>query len=291
MNVIEIEGLKKTFPKSSFTLDLPRLTVREGYVTGFIGENGAGKTTTLKLMMDMLFPDEGRVSIFGKDAHRDGVEIRRRISYIGENTGFLEQAKLSTLKAMVQPFYPDWDEAAFGRYVERFSLDLGKRYNALSKGQRKQFALAVALSHHPRLLLLDEPTANLDPLVRQDILDILAEEMQQEGVSVFFSTHITSDLDKIADYLLFLHRGRLLLEGEKDAILDSRRRVKARRELYTPEAARLLVSAEVGEFGFTGLTEEFPALFALLGNEALYEKPTVEDLFLAYTRRDREDAR
>ena len=290
MNAIEISGLKKQFPKSGFSLDLPHLEVKEGYITGFIGENGAGKTTTLKLMMDLLFPTEGRVRLLGLDAHAQGVQVRRQVGYVGETPGYLEGSRLEHLMRMTRPFYPTWDQERFSGYIRRFGLRLENRYKDLSKGQRKQFALDMALSHHPRLLLLDEPTANLDPLVRQDILDILAEELEREGITVFFSTHITSDLDKIADYLLFLHRGRLLLEGEKDALLQSRRLVKARRELYTPEVAALLVEAQVGEFGFSGMTERPQELYALLGEEAVYETPTVEELFLAYTRRDREVA-
>ena len=285
MDVITIQGLKKRFPKGRFQLDLPELAIQEGYITGFIGENGAGKTTTLKLMMDMLYADEGQITIFGKDAHLDSAAIKKEIGYIGETPGFLEQGRLRSLKRMVQPFYENWDEAVFQRYADRFSLDLNKRYKELSKGKRKQFAVAVALSHHPRLLLLDEPTANLDPLIRQEILEILLDEMQQEGISIFFSTHITSDLDKVADSLVFLHEGRLLLSGYKDEILDGHRMVRGRRELLTPEVAGLLVDVEASEFGFTGLTGQFAAVYALLGDEAVYEKPSVEDIFIGYTRR------
>lgn len=290
-NVIEITGLQKRFDKSCFVLDLPRLMVKEGYVTGFIGENGAGKTTTIKLLMDMLFPDMGEVKVFGLDAHAGAEQIKRDLGYIGEQTGFLGQAKLKTLREMIKPFYPSWDEAVFRRYLDRFSLDPNKKFKDLSKGKQKQFALALALSHHPKLLLMDEPTANLDPLVRQELLDILADEIEQEGVSVFFSTHITSDLDKIADYILFLHGGRLLLEGDKDSLTDGHRVVKARRELLTSEVEGLLCGVEASEFGFRGLARDPGAVHALLGDEALYEKPTVEDLFLGYTRRERREAR
>ncbi|WP_066453188.1 ABC transporter ATP-binding protein [Anaerotruncus rubiinfantis] len=287
MNVIEISALRKTFPKSRFTLSLPEFAVEEGYVTGFIGENGAGKTTTLKLIMDMIYADEGAVTVFGLDSHRDGKKIREQISYIGEQPGYLDQAKLKNIKKMVAPFYSDWEESAFENYAKRFSLDLNKKYKDLSKGKQKQFALAVALSHHPRLLLMDEPTANLDPLVRQEILDILADEMQREGVTVFFSTHITSDLDKIADYVHFLHGGRLILSQDKDSLIESHRVVKARIELLTPEIERNMIDVERSDFGFRGLCDCPRKIHELLGDEAIYEKPTIEDIFINYTKMER----
>ncbi|MCI8492247.1 ABC transporter ATP-binding protein [Anaerotruncus colihominis] len=285
-NVIEIKDLEKRFHKSGFQLSLPSLCVREGYITGFVGENGAGKTTTIKLLMDMLRPDQGTVQVFGLDARADGETVRREIGYVGEESGFLANARLRALASMMRPFYPRWDDAALARYMERFGLKPDQKFKSLSKGKQKQFALAVALCRRPKLLLMDEPTANLDPLVRQEVLDLLAEEMEREGVSVFFSTHITSDLDKIADYLIFLHGGRLLLEGEKDRLIDTRRMVKGRRELLTGQARELLRGVEESDFGFRALCEDEAAVFALFGNEAVYEKPTIEDLFMAYTRKE-----
>lgn len=287
MNVIELSGVRKSFPHSGFLLDLPDLQVREGFVTGFIGENGAGKTTTLKLIMGMITPSEGSATVFRMDAARDSAKIKQWIGYVGDQNGYLEQARLKIQAKMRAPFFDGWDGALFSRYAERFSLDLNKKYKELSKGQQKQFALAMALSHRPRLLLMDEPTANLDPRMRQELLDILADEMQREGMSVFFSTHITSDLDKIADYLHFLHGGKILLSGEKDSLLESHRIVKGRTELFTPEISGLLLGGKKSDFGFSGLTDRFPAIYEALGDEALYEKPTVEDIFLGYTNDER----
>lgn len=286
-NAIEIRGLKKQYPKSEFQLNLPALDVKEGFITGFIGENGAGKTTTLKLIMDMLYADEGTVSVFGLDSHTQGSEIRSQIGYVGDASGYLVQSKLKDLKKMVSGFFKTWDEAVFQTYIDRFSLDLNKQYKALSKGQKKQFDLSVALSHHPRLLLMDEPTANLDPLIRQDFLDVLSEEMQNEGVSIFFSTHITSDLDKIADYLIFLHGGSLILEGDKETLTNNHRIVKARMELLDNAVASHLIGVNKSDFGFTGLADDYEEIYELLGDEALYEKPTIEDLFIAHTTAQR----
>ena len=287
MYVIEISGLKKRFEEGGFCLDLPEMRVPEGYITGFIGENGAGKTTTLKLMMDMLYPDEGTIRILGLDAHLQGPQVRAQIGYVGSTPGYLAHATLETLKRMHAPFYPNWDEALYRRFCDRFSLDGKKKYKDLSTGKQKQFSICIALSHHPKLLLMDEPTANLDPLARQEILDILTEELQREGVSVFFSTHITSDLDKIADYVQFLHHGRLLIAGEKDRICEGNRVVKGPLHLLTPETEPLFVNLRRSEFGFTGRTGWPDEVFSRLGDEAVYEKPTVEDIFLGYTQAER----
>lgn len=286
-NAITVSGLKKSFSKGGFTLELPEFNVPEGYITGFIGENGAGKTTTLKLIMNLIHPDAGKIEVFGMDAQKDGEKIRQEIGYVGEQNGFMKQMKLKNIASIIAPFYQKWDSARFQEYLHRFSLDPNKKFEELSNGKQKQFALAMALSHHPRMLLMDEPTANLDPLVRQEVLDILADEMQEEGLTVFFSTHITSDLDKTADYIQFLHAGQLLLGGEKDVLLERHRIVKARAELFLPELEPLLKNLQKSDFGFRGLTSCFAEVQELLGEEAMYEKPAIEDIFLGYTKSER----
>lgn len=286
MYAIELEHVKKTFRKSGFMLDLPELRIPEGYVTGFIGENGAGKTTTMKLIMNMLFAGEGAVRVLGKDV--SDASLRAEIGYVGEHMGFMDEASLDSNVRMIKPFYPRWDDAQFSAMLKRFGLtDLRKKHKALSHGKRKQFALATVLARHPRLLLLDEPTANLDPLVRNEILTILSEKLEREELTVFFSTHITSDLDKIADYLQFIHAGRLLLSGTKDDILESHRMVKGKRELLAPETRDVFIYCEETEFGFSGLCGNIVAAREAFGDEAVYEKATVEDIFIAYTKRER----
>ena len=159
--------------------------------------------------------------------------IRDRIGYVGEVTGYFAEAKLNTIKQAVAPFYAGWEEARYRALADRFALDGKKTYASLSKGQQKQFALALALSHRPRLLVLDEATANLDPLVRSDILDLLLEELQRGDVSVFYSTHITSDLDRAADYIVMLSHGRIVLARDKNELSETYCLVKGGPELLT----------------------------------------------------------
>lgn len=288
MDAISFQNVCKTFRKSTFTLDLPDLHIPEGYMTGFIGENGAGKTTAIKLMMNMLLPNQGNIRIFGKDVSE--ASVRAEIGYVGEEMGFPNGARLDSLIKMIRPFYPAWDQAEFSHITKRFGLtDLHQKYKDLSQGKRKQFALATALAHHPRLLLLDEPTANLDPLVRNAILTLLAERLEKGALTVLFSTHITSDLDKIADYLLFIHQGRILLQGGKDEILESHSIVKGSHELLTEESRSCFLDCQETEFGFRAVTSRIPETREILGREAVYEKALVEDIFLAYVKKGKDE--
>lgn len=286
-NAIEVRNLKKTFADSDFFLDLAEFDVPRGYVTGLVGENGAGKTTLLKLLTGMLFPDSGSLHILGMDLQKEGVKIRERIALIGEQTGLLYPFELKVIKKMISPFYGQWDETLFQNLIERFSLDLNAHGDALSRGQQKLFALAMAVSHHPDLLLLDEPTANLDPAMREEILTLMREIMLQEDITILFSTHITTDLDKLADQLRMFHKGRMLLQGDKDLLLEKHRVVKGGLELLQADTGNLLWNIERSAFGFTAMTDNFEAVYELFGDEAYYEAPDVERLFLAYLKTER----
>ncbi len=285
MHAIECNHVTKRFDR--FSLHIPKLCVEEGYVTGFVGENGAGKTTTIKLIMDMIFADEGQIRVFGLDSHTDAETIKQDIGYVGEKSGYLEIASLQEIKKMTAPFYKNWDESFYRKMIQRFSLDEQKKYAKLSRGMQKQFQLSLSLAHHPKLILMDEPTANLDPIVRGDIIDLLYEQMQQEGVSIFFSTHIISDLEKIADRLVFLHKGEILLQGDKDDIMTSHRIVRGDHRLLFPEVEKYLFHIEKSSFGFTAMTDRFDAVFDLLGKEAVYDRPTLEDIFVSRIKGER----
>lgn len=288
MYAIELMGVEKHFAKSDYRLSLPEMRIPEGYVTGFIGENGAGKTTVIKLLMNMLFLDAGTATIFGRPV--SDVTLRDEIGYVGEYMGFGDELRLDCILKMLRPFYSHWDEALLQKLLKRFGLtNLRQKHKALSQGKKRQFALATVLSRRPKLLLLDEPTANLDPLVRFEILEMLSDQLAQGDVTVFFSTHITSDLDKIADYLQFLHGGRLILQGDKDSLLEKHCIVKGGPQLLTEETKQLFVYSDVNAFGFSGLCDDAKSAQEIFGMEAVYERPRVEDLFLGYTRRERGD--
>lgn len=280
MYAIEMQNITKTL--GNFQLNLPNLTVQQGYITGFIGENGSGKTTTIKLLMNMLFADAGNIRILGMDMPAQEIAIKGHIGYMGEQMGYPEKLCLRQLKNCLAPFYATWDDALYQKYLQHFHLDESKRYCDLSKGMRKQFNLIMALSHHPQLLLLDEPTANLDPLAREQFLDILLSQMADEKLTVFFSTHITSDLDKVADDIIFLHHGRLLLTDTCDHLMETHRLVKGKNSLLIPEVEHSFISCQQGSFGFKALSNDWQRTYELLGDEAVYEHASLEDIFIHY---------
>ena len=207
MNVLEVQGLCKTYP--SFRLDNVSFSVAPGSITGFIGRNGAGKTTTLKSLLHIVHPDAGEIRFFGWDLNAHEREIRQRIGYAGGAVDFYKRKPIRTLADVTRRFYDSWDDAAYRRWLDAFSLDDGKTPSQLSEGMRVKLSLAIALSHRAELLILDEPTSGLDPVSREELLDAFAF-LRDKGVAILFSTHITSDLEKCADHICYISKGKLL---------------------------------------------------------------------------------
>ena len=263
-----------------FELNIPHLEIMEGYITGFVGENGAGKTTTMKLMLDMIIADSGTIEIDGKSIRENSAEIKKEIGYVGDPTGFPEESKLKNIKRMYAPFYEKWDDKLFESYVQRFGLKMDLKYKDLSTGQKKQFALVMALSHKPRLILLDEPTSGLDPVVRQDMLDVIMEHMQDEKVSVFYSTHITSDLERAGDYLVYIKEGNIIFNKPLDELLENYCLVSGPKELFTKEIRNDLLGCRSSKFGAEALVQSRKVAEEIFGQEVAYSKPNIEDIML-----------
>ncbi len=207
MNVLEIQGLCKTYP--GFRLDGVSFSVAPGSIMGFIGRNGAGKTTTLKSLLHIVHPDAGDVRFFGLDLDAHEREIKQRIGYAGGAVDYYKRKPIRVLADVTRGFYDNWDDAAYRRYMDAFSLDENKTPAQLSEGMRVKLSLTLALSHHAELLILDEPTSGLDPVSREELLDTFTF-LRDRGVAILFSTHITSDLEKCADHISYISKGRLL---------------------------------------------------------------------------------
>ena len=215
MNAIELKGLKKSFP--DFTLGPVDLAVPEGTILGLIGENGAGKSTTIKLMLGLLRTDGGSITILGQDAKKLD---KNEIGVVLDEPGFPSLLNAKEIRSFLKDIYRNWDDAAWQDYMRRFELPQEKKFTEFSKGMKMKFAIAAAMSHHARLLILDEPTSGLDPVVRDEVVTILSEFTREPEHSILLSSHIVSDLEKLCDYIAFLHKGQLLLNEEKDALYE-----------------------------------------------------------------------
>lgn len=245
---------------------------------GFIGPNGAGKSTTIKLIMGLIKKDAGEIKIFGMDQSRHELAVKERIGFVYDENFFYEELTIEEMKNMVRAFYSKWDEALFQRYLKEFELPKNRRIKELSKGMKMKFSLAVALSHDADLLIMDEPTSGLDPLVRRELLEILQTFIQNEQKSVFFSTHITSDLEKIADYITIINHGQILLSTTKDELLDEYCLVKGSKELLNEINRKHLVAVKEHRFGFEALARNRRDFNRLYGGSVLIEKPSLEDI-------------
>ncbi len=211
--IAEIKDLVKKYP--SFELSKVSFGLEEGRITGFIGRNGAGKTTTIKSMLNLVHPDGGCVSFFGKDLEGNETEIKKRIGYSTGTVSWYPRKKIKDIVSIVKAFYETWDEEAYRKYLALFGLDETKTPLELSEGMKVKLNLALALSHKSEVLILDEPTSGLDPFSRNELLDVFTE-LKKEGVAVFFSTHIISDIEKCADDIVYISKGKIIAAQPKE---------------------------------------------------------------------------
>ena len=285
-NVLEVKGLKKKL--GNFELKDIKFSLTEGCITGFIGINGAGKTTTIKAILGLILKDGGNIKLFGKELDKNEKEIKNRIGIVLDDGYFYDDMTLSEMKNIIAPSYSNWDEERFLQYIKKFKLPLKQKISILSKGMRMKYSIALALSHHADLLIMDEPTSGLDPLIRTELMDILLEFMEDEGKSVFFSSHITSDLDKIADELILIDNGEIIFSEEKDLLLDSHAIVKGDKTLLNNETRKLFLKIRETEFGFEGITNEKNQVKNKM-KDVLIEKPRIEDIMLGYVGGENHD--
>lgn len=281
-NILEVESLRKIY--DGFTLKDISFRLPYGYIMGLIGPNGAGKTTTIKLIMNLLRRDGGEISIFGKDSIEYEVEVKSRIGFVYDNPNFYDNLTLKEMKNIIAPFYKNWDDRFFSRYINEFGLPLKKKIKTLSRGMRMKYALAIALSHQADLIIMDEPTSGLDPVFRRELLDILAGLMEDENKSILFSTHITSDLERVADYITFIYNGDLIFSRTKDEILENYGVIKGGKELLREENQSLFAGMRENQFGFEALTTDIQEARRTFKNEAVIEKATLEEIMFYTTR-------
>ncbi|MCB2298595.1 ABC transporter ATP-binding protein [Clostridium tagluense] len=278
-NVLEVSGLNKSYEK--FALSDLSFSLQEDCITGFIGINGAGKTTTIRTILGLVMRNAGTIKFFGKDMDTHESELKNRIGVVLDDGCFYDELTMKEMKSIIAPAYSRWNERDYKTYMEGFSLNPRQKISTLSKGMRMKFALTLALSHEADLLIMDEPTSGLDPLIRSEFMNILTDYMKKGGKSVFFSTHITSDLDKIADMIILINNGKILFEEEKDTLMDTHRLVKGDSKDLTVETRKLFLNIQETGFGFMGITNKLSQVQESI-KDILVERPSIEDIMLGY---------
>jgi ABC-2 type transport system ATP-binding protein len=281
-NVLEIDNLSKDY--GDFKLKDVSFALPQGYIMGLIGPNGAGKTTIIKLILNLIRKDGGDIRVFGFDNLKEEVEIKGRIGFVHDTPFFYEHLTLKKIESTVAPFYKDWDKALFSRLLGEFNLPEGKVFGKLSRGMKMKFSLAVALSHGADFIILDEPTSGLDPVFRRQLLARLWALIQDEKKSVLFSTHITSDLEKIADYITFIHHGEIVFSSTRDEVLENWGLVKGGNNFLDAQTRELFRAVRRREFGFEALTSNLAEARRRLPDGVLIERASLEDIMFYVTR-------
>jgi len=274
---VKIDHLTKDF--GTFALRDVTLSIPGGTILGLIGENGAGKSTLIKCLLGLLHPTEGSVEVL------EG-EGMAGVGYVPDTCPFDQTLKVGQVEKVLSGLFPHWDGPLFDHYLEKFQLPRGTRVKALSRGMGMKLSIAAALSHHPKLLVLDEATAGLDPVVRDEILDEFLDFLSDEDHAILISSHITSDLEKICDYVAYLHKGELTLSGEKDALLAAYGKVSCTREQLAAIDPAILVGKREGQYGGEALVSDRSALRRALPQVEI-DTPSLEDLMIFTTRGDR----
>ncbi|MET3849693.1 ABC transporter ATP-binding protein [Paenibacillus sp. OAE614] len=280
MLALDIRNLSKTYP--NFQLKDVTFQLEKGYIMGFIGANGAGKTTTIKSILNLIHTDSGEVRIFGKNIAEHEIELKQDIGYAFGGIDFYTRSKIKALTEVVKKFYTNWDDEIYSYYLRRFKLDENKKIVELSTGMRVKYSLALALSHDAKLLILDEPTSGLDPIARDDLLDLFQSLVAEGEISILFSTHITSDLEKCADYITYIHNGRIINSAVKEEFIESYLLLNGSVSQLDLVKAQL-ISYKTNSFGFTGLihAKDFdPSL------DVKAARPTLEEIMIYFAKKE-----
>ena len=275
-NALQVKDLYVNIGR--FSLTEINISLKKGTITGFVGKNGAGKTSLIKTIVDIIPKAKGEILFFDKPLYRNEKEIKARLGIVFDSLIYAQNIKPRTLIKTIAPFYPNFSMDKFTELMVKFELDQNKKLNQYSKGMQMKFSIAMALSHNPDLLILDEPTSGLDPAARAEVLDLLYDIIQDEEKTIFFSTHITSDLDKIADSIIMIEKGKILFSEEKDKLLENNYLVHVDKEDMNDEIRALFVGVKENSFGYIGLVAGKDKL-ALIPR-AKITKPSVEDIMI-----------
>ena len=285
-NAIEIQNLTKKY--DGFTLDNISFNVPKGSIMGFIGQNGAGKTTTIKALLNIIQFDSGQIKLLGMDSIKDEIKIKKRISVVFDELPFQDIFSAKQIARILCDIYPEWDNQIYESYLEYFQLPMKKKVGEFSKGMKMKLQIATALSHHAEMLIMDEATTGLDPVVRNEILDIFLEYLQDENHSILMSSHITSDLEKVADSVTFIDKGKILISGYKDEILEHHGIIKCSKKDFQNIEKSDFISARISDFGAEVMISD-KSVMKRKYSGLLLEPTTLEEIMLFYVNRTKKE--
>lgn len=282
--MLKVKNLCKNYP--GFKLKNVSFEIPTGAIVGFIGQNGAGKTTTLKCIMQSVLPDGGEITVLGKNIKQNETECKQLISFSSGTFEYYRNKKLRLIADVYKTFFDNWNQTDFEGYIARFNLDINKRVKELSAGMKVKFALSLAMSHKAKLFIFDEPTSGLDPIARDELLDVFRDIVEEGDKSILFSTHITGDLDKCADYVLFIKDGQIILNSGKDELLDSHALIKGATDELTENLTSRLIGCKRHQFGYTALIRRKDINQSDIFTK---EKPTLDDIMIYYSKENSND--
>lgn len=280
MLALEIKNLTKKY--HSFQLKDVSFQLEKGYIMGFIGVNGAGKTTTIKSILNMVHTDGGEIYVFGERFKDNELRLKQEIGYTFGGLDFYTHTKVKKLTNIIKKFYTNWDDETYYKYLDKFDIDENQKVIELSSGMRVKYNLALALSHCAKLLILDEPTSGLDPVARDNLLNTFQELVEDGEISILFSTHITSDLEKCADYITYIHDGQIIGSTEKDEFINTYRLLHADLNMLD-DVVDKLISYKTNSFGFTGLIHSIDLDPTLAIKSAI---PSLEEIMIYVSKKE-----
>lgn len=282
-NAIELKNVTKRY--DTFTLDHITFNVPKGCIMGFIGQNGAGKTTTIRSMLNITDINEGEIKLLGLDHLKSETEIKKRIAVVFDELPFHDVLTAKDMARIFEGLYPDWDNTVYSQYLERFQLPFKKKIGQFSKGMKMKLQIACALSHNAELLIMDEPTTGLDPVVRDEILHIFMEYMQDGEKSILLSSHITSDLEKIADSVAMIDKGKLLISGYKDEIIENHGILKCGKDKISEIDKEDIVSVRYNDYGAEIMISDREAA-SYKYKDTIIDSASLDDIMLYYVHKD-----
>jgi ABC-2 type transport system ATP-binding protein len=275
-NVLEVNNLSKVFKE--FSINSISFNLPAGVIMGFVGQNGAGKTTTIRLILNMLKRNSGEIKVFGLDNINNEQEIKQNLGIIFDDLFFMEMWKIKDVEDVIKGFYKSWDSRLYGQYLDKFKLSVNKKLKDLSRGMKIKLMLAAAMSHNAKILILDEPTSGLDPVARNELMDIFKEYIADGERSILFSTHITSDLEKIADYITLIDQGRLFYSGGTRELVNNYFIVRGNPDILSAELKNNIIGLTINQSVFAGMIKS--SMLQNVPKEIVSGIPTIDEILI-----------